>query len=155
MKNLLIALLAVPLFSCNSNVDKLKKGQMFYHEFGGGIETFIVKDVSSSGYYCTTTEWMWSATEYVPFCDLRFDGKFKPLGMYPEYGKKPLPNELSKLKIGDKFQMVVSSQLETFIIFARDSTSVMVKDPRLSINEWSMNIPFENYNPHFFKVLTK
>lgn len=147
------------LFSCDNHKTtksaavshvKIKKNDIFLFDYAG-LEKGLAKDTNKYGVFFTLPDkWLLTATEFIKYDDLDKDKSFKIIGTY----STPV-NELSKLKIGDRFQMVVQGEQEIYVVFDKDSTSIMVKDPRMTVEQWSMNIPFANYNPHFFKKLTK
>lgn len=158
MKKLLfVAIVAIMCSSCTYNNVKLVKGQMFLYEYGRSISTFIVKDFNDDGYYCTTTEWLWSSTIFIPKSDLRFDNSFKSLGMYEKYNPKPkkpvIDSTLAKLPIGAKFRMKIVGQLMTFVVCEKSKDEMLVRDPDMAADKWSMTIPYKNFNPEFYKRL--
>lgn len=155
-KLILIALVAIFACSCTYNNVKLVKGQMFLYEYGYSIVTFIVKDFNDDGYYCTTTEWLWSSTVFIPKSELSFDSSFKILGMYEKYNppkKVVIDSTLAKLPIGAKFRMKIQGEVMTFIVNEKAKDEMLVTDPRLSVEEWNMTIPYKNFNPDFYKRL--
>jgi len=157
MKKLILLVLLPILMSCTEkeevetiNQIHLKKYQQFMMQYGGRVCVFTVKEFNKNGVFVTEKDWLWNATVFITFDEIKSDKSYKELNVKDTRGENPLRH----LNKGDMFRMKFGGSVSTIIVKEVAENGLLI-----TTTDWlyssTMDIPFEKYSPDYYKYLGK